>query len=441
MTETTGSVRLRLKPLGQHLAASSPLWGWGDQLVVSGASFAVLVMIARSTDASQVGAFAICQSIAALLIAAQDSLVTRPYSVQLYRPAGTPEEHAFSALALSLMGGVLAAALLLAGGLAASTAGGGGGAIPQIAAALALAAPMLLLREFARRYCFAHLMTLQVFLLDLGIAVLTVAALAYLGSGGQLTLLTALVVLGISGGAGCLVWLIFDRHRFKPNIRQTIPTLKQSWTLGKWLLSGQMAMQAQGYMTHWLSLLIAGAAATGVYAACVSIIAFSNPLLFGFFNLLTPKYVRILKDHGELTLVRKAARDAVLLLGLTAGFCVLVLAAGETVMGLLFSGPEYAGHGWLLAVLSLSVLASASGAPASIALMAMERGRIVAGVTTATSALNVVLVWTLLSSFGLLGAAFAMVAAELTGSVIRWGALLAISSKSQPVPAMNRTGA
>lgn len=440
MIGATGGVRLRLKPLGQRLAASSPLWGWGDQLLVSGASFAVLVMIARWTDTSQVGAYAICQSIIALLIAAQDSLVTRPYSVQLYRPAGTPAEHAFSALAMSLMGAVLASALLVVGGLAASAAGADG-AIAQVAAALALAAPMFLLREFVRRYCFAQMMALQVFLLDLGIALLTVAALAYLGSGGQLTLMTALVALGMSCGAGCLVWLIHDWHRFKPNIRQTIPTLKQSWTLGKWLMLGQVAMQAQGYMTHWLSLLIAGTAATGVYAACVSIIAFSNPLLFGFFNLLTPKYVRILKDHGEATLVRKAARDAVLLLGLTAGFCVLVFAAGETVMGLLFHGQEYAGHGTLLAVLSLSVLASASGAPAAIAVMAMERGRVVAGVTAATSALNVVLVWTLMSNFGLLGAAFAMVAAELAGSVMRWGALLAISAKSPPVPAMNRTGA
>ena len=49
--------------------------------------------------------------------------------------------------------------------------------------------------------------------------------------------------------------------------------------IGKWLLSGQLAMQAQGYMTYWLTLAIAGTLATGIYTACMSIVAFANPLL------------------------------------------------------------------------------------------------------------------------------------------------------------------
>src|SRR5205807_1108115 len=68
-------------------------------------------------------------------------------------------------------------------------------------------------------------------------------------------------------------------------------TMRQSWDLGKWLFVGQMTVQVQRYVTYWLSMLIAGAAVTGVYAACMSIVAFANPLIFGVGNILMPRSV------------------------------------------------------------------------------------------------------------------------------------------------------
>ena len=53
---------------------------------------------------------------------------------------------------------------------------------------------------------------------------------------------------------------------------------KQTWAVGKWLLAGRITAQVQGYVTYWLAMAIAGAAVTGVYAACMSIVGFANPL-------------------------------------------------------------------------------------------------------------------------------------------------------------------
>jgi len=414
----------------ERLRLTPSLFGWADQIVVSGAGFVILVMIARWTGAGQLGAYAICQSIMVLLVAAQDALITRPYTIQLYRPHGTPAEHAFGALALSLSGAFLAGLAVLSGGFAAAALGWPVIA-PQAALAMACAVPMVMLREFIRRYCFAHLRTFEALLLDCGVAGLAVALLAFLGLSGHLTLASALLAIGCACAIGSLTWLALARRHFAINVRGIGATLRQSWGLGKWLLAGQIAMQAQGYMTHWISVLVAGVAATGVYAASMSIVAFSNPVLFGFFNILTPKYVRALKERGTADLTRQARRDAFFLGGVMAGFCLLIAVAGEPAMALLFHGPEFEGQGPLLIVLALSVLASAIGGPASIALMALERGRLMASLTAITSLFSVGLIWWLISGYGLQGAAFAMLIAEAIGSAVRWAALLASTRSAQ----------
>src|SRR4051794_19160928 len=75
------------------LVGGSHVLGWADQAAVSAASFLALIMIGRWTEPSQLGTYAIGTSILALLLATQDSLITRPYSVQLHRRTGSRREH------------------------------------------------------------------------------------------------------------------------------------------------------------------------------------------------------------------------------------------------------------------------------------------------------------------------------------------------------------
>jgi len=42
-----------------------------------------LIMLGRWTDANQLGAYATAVSVLALLLAAQESLITRPYTIQM----------------------------------------------------------------------------------------------------------------------------------------------------------------------------------------------------------------------------------------------------------------------------------------------------------------------------------------------------------------------
>ena len=419
----------------RRLASGNHVLAWADQAVVSATSFLALIMIGRWTDPSQLGTYAIGASVLAMLLAAQESLITRPYAIQLYRPLGTPAEFAFSSLLLSCVLSTVAAIVLCAAALALS-AFGENRDLAAIAWALAASIPFVLTREFARRFAFAHLRMFRALTVDVAVAALCVILLGWLGWTERLSAVTALGAIGISCAVCSIGWLYLARAEFSFRLADIRATLKQSWVLGKWLFSSQVTLQAQGYMTYWLSMVIAGATITGIYAACMSIISFANPLLYGFFNILTPRSVRALRNEGATGLRRQAVKDSLLLAALMAAFCAIVLIVGEDVMNFLYPSAVYKGNGNVLAVLAFAALAAAIGAPASNALVSAERAQAVAGVTSVSAVLNIVLVWWLMTNWGLLGAAFGVLIAEVVGSLGRWIVFLAL------VPEINgrRTG-
>jgi O-antigen/teichoic acid export membrane protein len=292
-----------------------------------------------------------------------------------------------------------------------------------MALAIAAAAPGILLREFGRRYSLANLRMYRAFAVDVLASGLTLSIMLGLGLTGRLTAVTAMLAMGFGASVSGIAWFIRRREAFSFSRESVAQTLRQSWSLGKWLLCSQIAMQMQGYAVNWLCLVLLSAQATGTYAACLSVVALANPFLYGFFNMLTPKSVRTLKNQGAKELRRQVWRDSLLLGGMMSGFTVLIYYFGERLMELLYAGGDFANQGSVLVVLSLASVASAVGAfggPAAIALQSAERGRAIAamaGLTLATGiAATALLVW----NFGLIGAAWGLLVTEVAGAVGRW---------------------
>lgn len=409
---------------------TNQLFAWVDQAIISATSFATLIVLGSWTDPSTLGAYAVAASVLAMLIASQDALITRPYSIRLHH--GTPTEHAFSALMLSMAFAASSTLLLCAVALVFNTFETGRAAAPM-AAMLASIIPLILLREFARRYAFAHLRPVQATMLDAIVAVLNLALLSWLGWTGRLSALTALGSLGIACGVGALGWLFLMRTQFAFRWAKIPGAFRQSWRLGKWLLSGHLAAQAQGYVTLWLSLVIGGAVTTGIYTASMSILSFANPLLFGFYNTLTPRSVRALRLKGPAGLRRQAAGDSLSLALLMGPFCLLIFLFGADMLRFFYPAAGYGADTHLLTILALATSAGAVGVPASAALSSAERTRIVAAVMIAAAALNLSLVSILMTHFGLLGAAYGMLLAEVTASLAVWAAFLMSFHNLQPM--------
>jgi O-antigen/teichoic acid export membrane protein len=400
-----------------------------DQAIVSAASFFTTVIIGRCTDPSQLGAYAIAISVLASLFTIQGVLITLPYSIQLHRPLGTPQEHAGSSLAQT----ALFTGLVVAGLATAAVGMLARGASPELVVmtwALAAVAPFALLREFCRRFSFAHFHLGHALALDSAVSVLQVATLAWLGRTGRMSAVTACAALGLSCAVAALGWFYVARGEFAIRRDQVGRTVKQSWSLGKWLFVNQIMVQVQRYVTHWLSLVIAGAAVTGVYAACLSIVAFANPVTFGLGNMLAPRSALAWKERGGAGLRRQAIGDAVLFAAVLAPFCLLAFFAGDDLMRFLYHGREYEGYGSLVTLLALATLASAVGTPASNALASMERPRAIFCVGAAAALLTVVLVWWWMAEWGLAGAACGLLTGSIVGSAGLWASFITVVPRS-----------
>jgi O-antigen/teichoic acid export membrane protein len=291
--------------------------------------------------------------------------------------------------------------------------------------------PFVLAREFARRIAIARLKMTEALFLDSAVAMIQLTILGWLGVSGQMSAVGAWAALGAACALPAAGWFYHTRDNFKLRLEHLPTALAQTWRLGKWLLVGRITAQLQGYAIYWLSVAIAGAAVTGVYAACMSVIGFANPLIVGLANIFLPKSVLAWEDDGARSLWRQTIQNTALMAVAVTAFSIAIFFVGEHVMRFLFHGKEFEGHGQTLVVLALALSVGALGSTASFSLTAMGRAQAASLVAILDAPLTALLVWVLMVEWGLLGAAYAMLAAQIIGALCCWIVFVYYASQGQ----------
>jgi O-antigen/teichoic acid export membrane protein len=404
-----------------------------DQAVISGASFLTTVTIGRWCLPSELGVYLMGVSLVVSWLGIQDTLISIPYTFQRHRPVGSPAEHAGSSLTLS---GLLStvAFVVMAVTTPALSAGRAPPELVMVTLALAGLLPFLLLREFGRGFAIAHLHMGRALMLDSAVAAMQLAGIGVLAWTGQLSAVTAFAAIGAACALAGFVWLYLARERFVMRAGRLRATMQQSWSLGKWLFANQLTLLMQSQITYWLLAWIVGTTATGVYAACMSIAFFANPLLAGLGNVLAPKAALAFEEGGGPRLQSQAIRDS-LALGLAMTlFCVVVLLVGDDVIRLLFHGKEYEGQGHTIAVLAFAPLATAVGMPAASALTGIGRPRALVWTGSFGLVLTVVLGSCLVIEWGVQGAAYGYLAGNAARSAALWVTFLTLVPRLRPDP-------
>lgn len=403
-----------------------------DQGIVSATSFLTSLLIGRYAGASQLGLYAIGVSVLASVFTLHGALLAQPYAVHRHRPTGTAAEHAGGTLTLCALLS-LGTALLLALIAVVMLAVGSSRELAVALLAFTAIIPFATARDFYRRFGYARMEVARVLALDANVAFIQLLALAWLAWAGRLSAESAFSVIGISCGIAAILFLHGIQSKLAVRLSQLRALIRRSWKLGKWLVVSQIMIQIQGFVTYWLCMAIAGAEATGVYAACMTIISVTNPLVNGLGNLMLPKLVLAWTQHGAVGLRRKAIQDALLLGAVMAPLCLFVLVAGQDVLHLLYPGNEYRGYGNITVVLAFATLVAAVGLPPLYALTSMEKPRSVLIVNSVGALLTVVLVSTLTMTFGVLGAAYGWLIGNVVVTGGLWRRLLFSISKSDNV--------
>jgi O-antigen/teichoic acid export membrane protein len=282
---------------------------------------------------------------------------------------------------------------------------------------LAAMTPFILLREFGRRHAFAHLRLPRAIAVDGTAAAVQMVGMVTLARAGWLGPASTFVLVGMGCGTVGLVWGARARHEFEFDRTQVMPQLRENLLFGRWIFASQVTSLINSYLVHWLLAFHQNVSATGLFAACSTLVMLSNPFIQGFSNVLIPWISRSYAE-GQLTSLRRVVASATLVIGIVMGlFFAVIHVGGGQLLAILF-GSNFVGHGATLSVLAAGTLVSTLS-------LAMQHGLWTMGVpqisfSASLGSLGMMLLTGLFLAdrYGPLGAAWALSIGYFTGSVI-----------------------
>ncbi|WP_182870768.1 lipopolysaccharide biosynthesis protein [Rhodopirellula sp. JC639] len=343
-----------------------------DQVIVSGTRFATTVMVGRFGSESELGYYSLAFSVFVLLVGFQESLISIPYTVFVKRLSPDDQrKYGASSLAQAIGLNLIAMLVLLIACVLIQTTRGATGMIGLLWLLVALL-PFLMLREFARRMAFAQLHVPTAMALDLAVSVLQLGGLAALALADQMTAGAAFLVTGIATGLSGLIWLTLVRSSFQWDRSRMRSDWVENIRFGKWVTGAQLTSVLQTYFAHWLLAAVIDERATGIYAACMTVVMLSNPFILGMSNVLSPKAAHAFAAGGAAAAAHLVWRFTGVMLSILCVFAALVGVFGNAIVVWIFD-QQYGGHGAAILVLASGTIALGAGYSFASGLRAINR--------------------------------------------------------------------
>jgi O-antigen/teichoic acid export membrane protein len=353
--------------------------GLVDQAAISGVSLFTTVVVGRVAGEQALGLYALGSTLVVIAMAILYSLISLPYIVFSHRLrdrdlaefSGSVVVHqgVLSVLVVVVLAGAALFWPLLQRLVETELAG-----LQAVLWVLAGTVAFVLLREFSRRVLMAEWRVLETVWLDLAVTVLQMVGLLGLAWAGVLSAGTAHAAVGLACAIGGFCWLVWAWKDFSFSRERVLPDWQRNWKLGCWEAGSQVVGLCQVFMLHWLLAVYLGPRATGIYAACVAVVALSNPFVVGIGNLLTPQAARAFAQEGRVAVGRVVSRTLLVvglgMVGFTAGLALF----GDWLVVKLY-GPSYADNQQVIVLLAIAWLASALGKMLDQGLLAMEHSR------------------------------------------------------------------
>ncbi len=421
--------------------ASDKLFAVVDQMIVSATSFATAVIIGRTTSPDDLGAYYLTLSIVFLALGLQYQMIVAPYSVfahhrrgrELREYAGSTWVHQF------LFTGIVALSLYLAVPISWLF---GWHEVFSGATALAIALPLLLLREAIRRFSYAHLKLATPVAIDITVAVVQLSSLAVLGYLGLLSLWTIYAAMATACALAAAAWYVVDHPPLRFIRQRFLTDWCHNWAFSRWAVPTFLLTNLTDYALLWIVGIVSGVAVAGTLGACVTLVGLSNVFVTGVSNVLTVQAAKAFADGGRKELVRVLTGAATLMAGALGSLCLLVTLAGDWLPVFVY-GDQYLDCGTMVILLAFARLSGSLGVVAANGLWAIAQPRLnfLADICSVlTTALAVTF---LVYPFGAQGAATALLIGAFIDATVRWltlaRALRAIASLSSAFPTIRNT--
>src|SRR5271169_4491437 len=206
-----------------------------DQGVTSATNFLTGVFIGRICTKEDFGLYMLGSTLVLFAMSAQLWLISTPYMIVRPRLKGELQSrYAGSTLLHSVALSALAALILAAAGVP-LVHGIGPKGLAGVVWVLVAVVSFILLREYARRVCFANLQIRAALLLDCGVAILQIGGLAFLARHALLSPASAYCVIGGACGLAGIWWLAVNRAAFVPRLKAAVSDFERNWAIGRWV--------------------------------------------------------------------------------------------------------------------------------------------------------------------------------------------------------------
>jgi O-antigen/teichoic acid export membrane protein len=412
-----GIIARALAVLHRFPLASKGVLAIFDQALYSGTSFLTAVLVGRTTSPDRLGQYYLVLSIVLVIAGVVEQLVAAPYVVyskrrqgrELAEYAGSTWAHFSIAVTVTVIGLVAAVPIV--------SLAGRSGIVPGLWA-LAVFAPLLLLRQWVRRYTFANLKLPSAVALDAAVAVMQLSALVVLGYFRLLSLFSIFAVMGGACGLACLGWYWLDRPQLRFDRTRYLADWRQNWGFGKWALQTFVLGNMTPQLMLWLVIAALGAAETGLYGACSTLVGVAYVILSGADNLITPQNAHAFATGGVRELRRVLLLANTFVVVTMGAFCLLFLLTGDSLVVLAF-GPQYRGTGTILNVLAFSAFMNGLSIISGSGLWAIDQPRLNFVADACCMAVTLIAAALLIHPLGVLGAAFATLAGTSIAAAVR----------------------
>jgi O-antigen/teichoic acid export membrane protein len=392
-----------------------------DQGVVSATNFATGVIIGRVCGKAELGVYMLAWTLITLTTEISATLTTTPYIVfspQLRRRRRS--QYLASILGYQLLLSMLFAMIMAAGGFLGSWRGWVSHSVAGVVTTTAGVITFINLREFVRRVSFANLRMNWALAIDVTVCLAQLGGMLLLLHFSGLTASRTIALLGMSCAVAAGAWLAVHPGAFLCHTRTFAREFKRTWQFTKWVLASCILSVVARYLYPWVLTAFHGTSVTGIWAACLGIVALGNPVLMGVGNYVGPKIANVYAISGIATMNRYVYRASLLFALMLLPVVLLLAGWGDRIVTGLYGG-AYAGNGGVILLLALNLLITAFAYPFFCGLFTLER-------TKADLLINLVAVTLLFTigiatvkSYAALGTAATVLVTTVVTTAIRLG--------------------
>ena len=322
-------------------------WALCDQVLISGANFVTMVLVARGLTKSAFGEFSLVYAGLLFVNLLQAALVTQPHNV-LGASLWISDRNSYRRYTASSAAGQLSLTTLeiLAAIVLALIGHARGWTFEPLLIALVPAVAAWQFQEFIRRVLYSESRTRAALVNDVVSYGGQGAWIALLWWQNRLTAPLAIYVLAATSAAATLLGLWQIRHSIARQASRAF--VAENWHFGKWLLGSELLnwCASTSFYLYIVSVMLS-TSATGELRAVQTL--FGPARIFSFFlcTILPIQFAQTLSRSGSMAVHKQFKSVASIVIPAMAAYCLLMAIFAHPILKLAY-GASYAGSATIL---------------------------------------------------------------------------------------------